>query len=102
MNHEPPIPITVYLTHLPPHTRTIPGYVADNNYTLEYILIQGSHTVADLLAMIGRYGDPSGNGILGVRYMNATSTPNGNDQPTGGLALNVELYDGDRLSLVVA
>ena len=94
MNHEPPSPITVYLTHLPPHTRSIPGYVADNNYTLEYTLIQSRRTVADLLAMISQYGDPSGSGVVGVYYVN--------DRTKDGLSLDVELYDGDHLALLVA
>lgn len=93
-SRPPPPPRTIHLTHPPPHRPPVPGYVADNHYTLEYTLLTGHHTVRDLLAMTQQHSAPNGPNvprIVGVRRPASTAT----------LSMNTELEDGDRLNIVV-
>ena len=93
-SRPPPPPRTIHLTHPPPHHPSVPGYVADNHYTLEYTLLTGRHTVRDLLAMTQQHSAPNGptvSRIVGVRRPASIAT----------LSMNTELEDGDRLNIVV-
>jgi hypothetical protein len=117
-----PEPVSVHITHMLPRTKEIPGYVCDNQFTLEYTLVQGRNTVGDLLSMMSRYGEPKGCGIMGLRrlqvhegphtvshnrnYSDATSrspapAPAPAPAPPQPLPLDTPLCDGDRLGLVV-
>lgn len=91
----PPTPRTIHITHPPPHTPPLPGYVPENNYTLEYTLLTGHHTVQDLLGLTQQHGSPAGPGVVGVRRENL--------QGSGGgmLSMDTLLLDGDRLEVVV-
>lgn len=99
--HHPPIPRTVYLTHPPPHTTPLPGYVPENNHTLEYTLLTGHHTVRDLLELTQRFGSPDGPRVVGVRREDG-----GGGDTNGGvgevLLMDVALVDGERLVVVAA
>ena len=90
----PPLPRTVYLTHPHPHTPPLPGYVPENNYTLEYTLMTGRHTVRDMLELTQRFGSPDGPRIVGVRSEE--------NSRTGGqvLPMDTSLMDGDRFVVV--
>ena len=103
---SPPKPVTVHLTHLPPRHQAVPGYVAANNYTLEYTLIEGHATVGDLLSVMGRYGEPTGSGILGVMRLSSIDhgdhrADSARSSDSEALPLDTKLHDGDRLGLVV-
>ena len=94
-----PQPISVTLIHPHPKHRSIPGYVEENNYRLNYNLIHGYHTVSQLLGMTQQYGAPTGNGIIGfTRNMYEQSS---NNRDVDMLSLDNALYDGDTLYLVV-
>lgn len=93
-SRPPPPSRTIHLTHPPPHHPSVPGYVADNHYTLEYTLLTGRHTVRDLLAMTQQHSAPNGPNvpkIVGVRRPASNAT----------LSMATELEDGDRLNIVV-
>lgn len=90
-SRPPPFPRTIHLTHPPPHRPPVPGYVADNHYTLEYTLLTGHHRVRDLLAMTQQHCAPNGPRIVGVRRLASNTT----------LSMDTELEDGDRLDIVV-
>ena len=94
-----PQPISITLIHPHPTQRSVPGYVEENNYKLDYTLIHGYHTVSHLLGMTQQYGVPTGNGIIGfTRNMYEWSA---NNREVDMLSLDDELHDGDTLYLVV-
>ena len=92
---RPPSPVTVHLTHVPPRTVTLAGYVASNNYTLEYTMLKGKNdTVQSLLTMAATHGAPTGARVVGVR------------RPSDGadsamLSPDTVVHDGERLEVVV-
>ena len=62
---SPPQPITVHVHYAEPRTRNIDGYTEENNYTLNYTLLHGYHTVEQLKTMTQQHSSPTGNGIVG-------------------------------------
>lgn len=70
-----PTPVLVNVCYSEPRTHPLPGFTAQNNYTLSYTLIQGYNDVGTLLSMTQHHGVPEGNGIIGfTRGKGALST----------------------------
>lgn len=95
--HTPPRSRHIRLTHTAPDIVSVDGFVAGNQYTLSYTLLEGRDTVADLLALTQQHANPDGSGIVGVRRPPTPTTP---APPV--LAPTTVLADGDHLTIVLA
>lgn len=89
-----PQPIQISLKYTKPRLKTVPGFTQENDYTLQYTLIDGYNTVSHLLSMTQQHGVPDGNGIIGfTRQPNETSSQM--------LGLDDQLQDNETLYIMV-